>query len=200
MLWIGLTGGIASGKSTVSKILRQRGFPVLDADDLARDAIVHGSEGYKQVIKTFGMDVLNKDGTLNRESLADIVFTDKSQLENLEKIIHPIVRRRSEELKKSLKAQNYKLAFYDVPLLFEKKMKSMFDAVVVVYSRMDQQIERMNQRNQLTKEQAVNRILNQVSMDDKIKDCDYVVDNTTDLESLEAQVAKLIDDINTHTK
>lgn len=195
MIWIGLTGGIASGKSTVSKILRQRGLPVVDADELARDAIIHGSEGYKNVVKAFGMDVLNKDGTLNRESLAEIVFTDKSQLEKLENIIHPIVREKTKKLKQSLKSQGYKLAFYDVPLLFEKNMESMFDKIVVVYSRMDQQIERLKSRNNMTKEQAVNRILNQVSMDDKIKKCDFVVDNTSDHENLENQITKLLEDL-----
>lgn len=195
MIWIGLTGGIASGKSTVSKILRQRGLPVVDADELARDAIIHGSEGYKNVVKAFGMDVLNKDGTLNRESLAEIVFTDKSQLEKLESIIHPIVREKTKKIKESLKAQGYKMAFYDVPLLFEKKMESMFDKVVVVYSRMDQQIERLKSRNNMTKEQAVNRILNQVSMDDKIKKCDFVVDNTSDHKNLENQITKLLEDL-----
>lgn len=195
MIWIGLTGGIASGKSTVSKILRQRGLPVVDADELARDAIIHGSEGYKNVVKAFGMDVLNKDGTLNRESLAEIVFTDKSQLEKLENIIHPIVREKTKKLKQSLKSQGYKMAFYDVPLLFEKNMESMFDKIVVVYSRMDQQIERLKSRNNMTKEQAVNRILNQVSMDDKIKKCDFVVDNTSDHENLENQITKLLEDL-----
>ncbi|MCH2532931.1 MAG: dephospho-CoA kinase [Bdellovibrionales bacterium] len=196
MIWIGLTGGIASGKSTVSQILRQRGLPVVDADELARDAIIHGSEGYKNVVKAFGMDVLNKDGTLNRESLAEIVFTDKSQLEKLESIIHPIVREQTKKLKDSLKSQGYKMAFYDVPLLFEKNMESMFDKIVVVYSRMDQQIERLKSRNNMSKEQAVNRILNQVSMDDKIKKCDFVVDNTSDHENLENQITKLLEDLN----
>lgn len=195
MYWIGLTGGIASGKSTVSKILRQRGLPVIDADDLARDAIMHGSEGYKQVIKTFGMDVLNKDGTLNRESLAEIVFNSKTELQKLESIIHPIVRKKTSELKVSLEKQSYKMAFYDVPLLFEKNMKEMFDYVVVVYSRMDQQIERLKSRNNMTKEQAVNRILNQIPMDDKIKQSDYVIDNTSDLTNLENQVTKLVNDL-----
>lgn len=199
MIWIGLTGGIASGKSTVSKILRQRGLPVVDADELARDAILHGSEGYKQVVKTFGMDVLNKDGTLDREALAEIVFTDKSQLEKLENIIHPIVREKTKSLKASLQKQGYKMAFYDVPLLFEKQMESLFDKIVVVYSRMDQQIERLKARNNMTKEQAVNRILNQISMDDKIKKCDFVIDNTSDEKNLDNQVTKLLDDLADHS-
>ena len=87
------------------------------------------------------------------------------------------------------------MAFYDVPLLFEKNMQDLFDVIVVVYSRMDQQIERLNVRNNMTKEQATNRILNQVSMDEKIKSCDYVIDNTTDLENLENQIDSFIEKI-----
>ncbi|MEQ1664149.1 MAG: dephospho-CoA kinase [Bdellovibrionales bacterium] len=195
MKWIGLTGGIATGKSTVSKILRDLGLPVIDADFLAREVIEVGSIGFGRVVKEFGSEVLNDKGEIDRVKLGEIVFNNSKKREALENIIHPLIHemRSSERLK--LEQQNFDLAFYDVPLLFEKKLEGEFDAIVLVYCSEKMQRSRMQDRNNLNEEQISSRLKSQLSIDDKLKKSQFVIINQGSLSDLKLNVLSIVDEL-----
>lgn len=121
MKWIGLTGGIASGKSTVAQLLRDAQIPVIDADEIARGVVAQGGEGLTKVVSHFGQQILNSDGSLNRKKLGQKVFGRPEELRVLENILHPLVKAETTRRRQSLEQQNLPVAIYDVPLLFEKK-------------------------------------------------------------------------------
>ena len=195
MLWIGLTGGIASGKSTVSALLRARGFAVVDADHLARLAIAPGSPGFNELTREFGTEVLNPDGTLDRKKLGALVFANPSRLAKLESIIHPRVRALATEKRAALEASGARAAFYDVPLLFEKKMEQLFDRVVVVSCRPETQLKRLLERDRLKPHEAEQRLRAQLPMSEKTSRADLIVENEGTLEDLERAVERLITDL-----
>ena len=188
MEWIGLTGGIATGKSTVAQVLKAQGCVVVDADQLARQAVAKNSEGFKQVVKTFGTKVLNSEGDLDRSRLGKLVFSDPNYREKLEKIIHPIVRHLALAEKARLESQGVERAFYDVPLLFEKNLESLFDQVLLVYAPEKLQIERMRARDGFSEPEARKRLAAQVPIEEKRSRATQVIDNSGSLEELEAQV------------
>ncbi|RME14717.1 MAG: dephospho-CoA kinase [Bdellovibrio sp.] len=183
MLWIGLTGGIASGKSTVAQILREEGVSVIDADLLARQVVRPGSLGYKEVCEAFGSDILDKNGEIDRRKLGQEVFTSPQKKALLESILHPKIEELRELEKKKLEQQGVFWAFYDVPLLFEKKMEPLFEAILVVYAKKDQQIERLKKKG-FSEQEALQRIQNQMRLEDKILKTKYVIDNTGDFKAL----------------
>ncbi len=193
MKWVGLTGGIGTGKSTVAKCLRQRGYVVVDADQLAREAIKKDSPGLKAVLQAFGPRLLSPDGELDRQALAKIVFDDQMALEKLERIVHPIVRMLTETTKKKLSVEGETCAFYDVPLLFEKNMEALFDLLVVVVSEEHAQVERLKKRNAWSEQEIKKRIARQLPLADKKTKAHFVVVNDGSLEDLEAQVDKLLE-------
>lgn len=195
MKWIGLTGGIATGKSTVSAILKDRGYPVVDADDLAREVIQPGTIGLSQVIQAFGPEVLGPDGQLDRQKMAKLVFSDRQKLLKLESIIHPRIQDRVKQLKAQFQGSGAKVAFYDVPLLFEKNMKAQFELVVLVYASADEQRRRMKKRNQYSDLEVETRLASQLSIDDKVKLADFVVYNTGSIDDLQTQVNQLLKSI-----
>lgn len=187
MRWIGLTGGIASGKSTVAAILRSRGFSVVDADELARRAVTKDSVGLKSIVKKFGSEILTKDGEMNRTLVGQKVFADKKALLDLENIVHPIVRDLAEEERQKLKKQNAEIAFYDVPLLFEKKMEKNFDAILLVVAEESHQVERIKKRDSLSEEEIFRRLGAQIPLKDKINKADFIIHNTGSLDDLSVQ-------------
>ena len=191
MRWIGLTGGLGTGKSTVAKILREQGFPVFDADEVAKAVVRAGTPGLKLVVKEFGQDYLNRDGELNRSKLAQLVFSKPETLLKLEAIIHPLVQEEVQKLRDHHKSQGHKIAFYDVPLLFEKKLKG-FDAVVVVTASPENQRERLLARNSWSDEEIQRRLRNQVPLAEKIDQADYVINNDGTVEELKAAVTDLL--------
>ena len=193
MKWIGLTGGIASGKSTVAKIFKQRGLPVVDADEVARLVVQLGSEGLSEVVSHFGKDVLSSDGNLQRKALGQKVFQDPAQLKKLESILHPLVKKNVHEQRQALKAQGFSCAIYDVPLLFEKSMEKEFDAVIVVTSTLDLQKQRMKNRDGLSDQNIENRLRAQFQLSEKEKRAHFVVHNHGSLQDLEKQVTELIE-------
>lgn len=188
MLWIGLTGGIATGKSTVSRLLRERGFVVVDADILSREAIEKGSQGFSQVVRKFGAELLTPEGDIDRKKLGTVVFADRAKLAALEDIVHPRVRALAAEKRAALEAQGNFAAFYDVPLLFEKKMEAFFDRVVVVACRPEIQRQRLVSRDGFTPEEADRRLSAQIPIDEKVKLAPFVIRNDADLGALEANV------------
>jgi dephospho-CoA kinase len=190
--WIGLTGGIGSGKSTVARIIRDLGFPVIDADQLARDAVSRGSVGVDQIRQQFGPEFLLPDQTLDRKKMAQFVFKNKTDLEKLEKIIHPLVRQLMLQKKQQLDKQQTLLAFYDVPLLFEKHLEKDFDSVVVVSCSEQQQLQRLMARDQLSLVEAQDRIRSQMDLEKKVQRADFVIDNSGLALDLESKIKTLL--------
>ena len=186
---VGLTGGVASGKSTVSAILDELGAVVVDADVLAREVVAPGTEGLSEVVEAFGSDVLTADGGLDRPALGAIVFGDEARRRVLEGIIHPRVRARAAEIEAS--AAPGALVVHDIPLLTETGQAGSFDAVVVVDVPVATQVARMVEKRGMAREDAEARVAAQASREDRLAVATYVVDNTGSLEELRARVAEV---------
>lgn len=195
MLWIGLTGGIACGKSSVSGLLRRKGYAVVDADELAREVTQKGTAAHAEIVSAFGPVSVAPDGSLNRAKIAEMVFADRNRLEELERIIHPRVRELSDRWRKELAERGDFMAFYDVPLLFEKKMAPLFDRVVAVVCRPDLQKERLMARNNLSAEEAGRRIAAQLPLAEKARLAQHLIENNGSLTDLEAAVDRLLGEL-----
>lgn len=192
MKWIGLTGGMGTGKSTVAKRLRDLGFLVLDADQLAREVVNPRSSAWTKVVNHFGAEILNPDQTINRVQLAQIVFQNAESLKNLEEIIHPEIKMRVRELKLAAQKNGAMIAFYDVPLLFEKGMEQEFDQVVVVTCPLDLQLKRILERDNLKAPDVLLRLKQQLSLEEKTKRAHYVLENSGSLEDLYQKIDHLL--------
>lgn len=185
----GLTGGIASGKSTVSNRFRQLGVYVVDADEISRHGLDVGTECYEKVVATFGKDILLQDGQVDRRKLGAIVFSNEAEREKLNAIVHPYVRKRMDELSQAVWDSNPQgLILWDVPLLFENGLHRLVQKTVVVTAPEELRIQRMALRNGFTREEALSRIRSQMPEEEKVKLADYVIDNSGDLMSLYEQV------------
>ena len=195
MKWIGLTGGIATGKSTVKKLIEGLGFPVIDADQIAHELTGIGASGYVKIQNQFGQKVLNSDLTLNRKALGQIVFNYLAQRNILENLLHPLIQAEVQNRKNILTAQGQKICFYDVPLLFEKNLQNQFDLIILVWCDLKLQKHRLRSRNHLSGEDVDSRLAAQIQMGYKIKKSHYCLDNTSDLSSLEKQVKHLLQTI-----
>ena len=192
MKWIGLTGGIATGKSTVKKLILSRGVSVIDADEISHKITAINEIGYKSVVSHFGNIVLNSDMSLNRKKLGEIVFNNVEQRLQLEKILHPLIQVEVSKLKKSFEQKMEKVTFYDIPLLFEASNQAEFDAVVVVWCDPEIQKKRLMLRNGLTESEALYRIQAQWPLTEKVKLASHCLDNSTDEEALQLQVNNLL--------
>lgn len=190
MITIGLTGGIASGKSTVSAELRRLGLPIFDADAEAKLAVAKGSEGLAQVIAALGSEYLTDEGELNREKVAERVFHDKEALKTIEAIIHKIVWARAEQFMQENRSAEKRLAVLDVPLLIECGWHKLVDSVWLVAVSRKQQIERAMLRSGMTADEVEARIAAQMSLAEKKKYADIVLDNSGTLEETLAAVHK----------
>jgi dephospho-CoA kinase len=188
----GLTGGIGSGKSTVAELLRGHGVPIVDADELARQAVAAGSAGLSQVVEAFGPQMLGPDGELDRKQIAALVFRDSDARNRLNSITHPIVRRLSQERFAELDRQGHTLAGYDVPLLFEVGLDAVLKPVVVVVASEATQLSRIAARGGISPDDAVARIRAQLPLAEKRRRADYVLENDGTRAELEAQVAELV--------
>lgn len=173
---IGLTGGIATGKSTVAELLKAHGFKIVDADIASRKAVEKGSEGLKNVVAEFGEEALTEEGEMNREYIGQQIFYDDLKREKLNAIIHPIVREIMGNEKKQYLAQGHDVVM-DIPLLFENGLEKTVDEVWLVYTSPSIQIDRLMERNQLSIEDAKARIYSQISIDKKSRMADVVIDN-----------------------
>lgn len=173
---IGLTGGIASGKSTVAELLKAHGFKIVDADIASRKAVEQGSEGLKKVVAEFGEEAITEDGEMNRDYIAKQIFYDDLKREKLNAIIHPIVREIMEDEKEHYLDQGYEVIM-DIPLLFENGLEDTVDEVWLVYTSPSIQVDRLMERNQLSVEDAKARIYSQISIDKKSRMADVVIDN-----------------------
>lgn len=199
MKWIGLTGGIATGKSTVTQRLRTLGYVVLDADEVSHQvtspAQAAGLSALPDIFRTFGGGVKNPDGSLNRKALGNLVFGQKEELRKLEAIVHPLVRAQVAVEKSRLASLGTAVAFYDVPLLYEKKMEKDFDAVVLVTTTPELQLERLMLRDGFSEVEARARLASQTPLKDKETRTKYVIHNTRDLAFLESEVVRVLRDL-----
>ncbi len=193
MITIGLTGGIASGKSTVSAELRRQGVPIFDADQNARDAVAKGSKGLALVAEAFGSEYLTDAGELNRPKVSELVFHDKQALKTLEGILHKIVWENAESFLKTQRELGAKIAVLDVPLLIETGWHQQVDKVWLVAVSRRQQIERAMLRSGMTEAEVVARIDAQMSLEEKKKYADVVLDNSGSLEHTLAHVQVELD-------
>ncbi|HAR3022284.1 TPA: dephospho-CoA kinase [Staphylococcus aureus] len=190
---IGLTGGIASGKSTVSELLSVFGFKVVDADKAAREAVKKGSKGLAQVREVFGDEAIDENGEMNRRYMGDLVFNHPEKRLELNAIIHPIVRDIMEEEKQEYLKQGYNVIM-DIPLLFENELENTVDEVWVVYSSESIQMDRLMQRNNLSLEDAKARVYSQISIDKKSRMADHVIDNLGDKLELKQNLERLLEE------
>ncbi|MGP3559533.1 dephospho-CoA kinase [Geobacillus sp. BK01] len=189
---IGLTGGIASGKSTVSAMMRELGLPVIDADEAARAVVEPGEEAYRQIVAAFGPDMLQDDGSINRAKLGAIVFNDEQARKTLNAIVHPAVRRKMLAEKEAHIRSGAKTIVLDIPLLFESGLTAWVDKVLVVYVDDDVQLRRLMARNGFTKEEALARIRAQWPMAEKVKRADAVIDNNGTIEETRRQLLSIL--------
>ncbi len=198
MILVGLTGGVATGKSTVAAMLKQCGAVVIDADLLAREVVTPGKPAWKEIVATFGKGLLNSDRTLNRHALGAIVFRHPAKRLALERIIHPRVAREQQRLTREAVRNNPKaVVIYDVPLLFEAGIDKRMDTTLVVTADRETQIARLKQRNGLSRAEAIRRIKSQLPLSKKIRLADYLIDGTLLLSQLRKQTTHLFKQLTT---
>jgi dephospho-CoA kinase len=190
---IGLTGGVASGKSTVSKLLSELGAVVIDGDLLAREVVARGTPGLARVVEEFGSSLLTPEGDLDRPALGALVFSDESARKRLEAIVHPLVYQRVVELEAEAPADG--VVVHDIPLLAETGRAGTFDAVIVVDVPADVQLDRMLRDRGWTRADAESRMAAQASREDRRAIATYVIDNTGSLDDLRARVVAVHDAI-----
>jgi dephospho-CoA kinase len=194
MLLVGLTGGIGAGKSTVARMLEERGARVIDADDLARRAVRNGTPGFDRVVEAFGPDVVKPDGELDRRKLAGIVFADPNRRRELERITHPEVARLLAEALAPFRATD-EIIVYASPLLVESGTAAACDIVVVVAAPEDEQLRRVGAQRALEEADVRARMQAQATAPERAAAADVILDNGGTLEELEAQVERLWQDI-----
>ena len=185
---VGLTGGIGAGKSTVADLFSQKGAVVIRSDELARQVIEPQTPGFQQVVARFGNEFVNSEGYIDRAKLAQIVFQDDAALKDLENIVHPLVRSKTNQIIDQHTSET--IIVNEIPLLLEKKMESLFDFLVIVISSEKNRLERLAQRG-LTTEQATARMSKQVSDDERKAAADFLIVNDGNLDQLEADVEKI---------
>lgn len=194
MLRVGLTGGIASGKSTVCKMLEDRGCIVIDADKVAHDLILKGKACYTLVLEAFGKAILGPGGKIDRKKLGSIVFEDPARLEVLNQIVHPaVIRQILHRLDIMEREQPRTKAVVDASLMIESGFYKSFQGLIVVVCTLDQQIERLVARNGLSEKEARQRISLQMPLEQKTRFADYVIDSSGSLENTEKQAAALFE-------
>lgn len=190
---VGLTGGVASGKSTVAAILEELGAVVVDADQIAREVVAPGTEGLAAVVEAFGPGILTAGGELDRPALGAIVFADEEARRRLEAIVHPLVRRRGRELEAA--APEGALVVHDIPLLAETGQAESFDAVIVVDAPVETQVERMLSQRGWSREDAESRVAAQATREQRRAVATYVIDNTGTLEDLRDRVTEVFEEL-----
>jgi len=190
MLLVGLTGGIGSGKSTVARLLAGRGAVVIDADDLARQAVAPGTDGFERVVQVFGRDILTPDGDLDRRRLGEVVFDHVDRRRELEAIVHPEVARLFMEAVEPYRTTK-DVVIYSIPLLVERGMVDAFDVIVVVVADEDRRVERVVRDRGLDRDEVRARIAAQVTDAERSRVADVLLDNDGEPGELEVQVDRL---------
>lgn len=192
---IGLTGGIASGKSLVAGILEELGAVVIDADQLAREVVKPGKEPLRMIVESFGESILQPDGTLDRKALGRIVFSDPDARALLERITHPAIIRLAEERLAGELRKGTETVFYMVPLLLEAGLASSVDEIWVVYADNETQVERLMKRDRIERDEALRKIDAQMPMDEKIRFGKVIIDNRGTPEGTRRKVTELWEEV-----
>ena len=185
---LGLTGGIATGKSTVSRYFFEKGYAVVDADVVARRVVEPGTEGLANIVAQFGTEIIQTDGTLNREKLGAMIFADAKKRETLNSLLSDLIRRAIMADTATLVNANQPLIVLDIPLLYEAGYETHCDAVMVVYTTEEVQRKRLMGRNNLSEEEALNRIASQEPIEAKKNRADIVIDNNGTMNDTYEQV------------
>jgi dephospho-CoA kinase len=193
MLHVGLTGNIASGKSTVARLLAERHATIIDADVLARRAVAVGTPAYEAIVARWGDTVLASDGTLDRAALRRTVFSDPRELEALNAIVHPVVRRLWEEELAAARARGDRIVISDIPLLFERGLADRFDRIILVDAPSAVRLERLMRDRGLSEGEASRMLAAQMPAEAKREWADFVIDNAGSREALRARVDEVWD-------
>jgi dephospho-CoA kinase len=188
---VGLTGNIASGKTTVARLFSERGATIIDADVLSRRAVEPGTPAFDRIVERWGSDVVAPDGLLDRAALRQLVFPDQDELEELNRIVHPEVNRLRDRLVADAVSRGDRIVVCDVPLLFEKKMADEFHRIVLVDAPRPLRLERLVRERGLEETEALDMIAAQMPAELKRARADFVIDNTGTLTDLEAKVAQV---------
>jgi len=188
MLLVGLTGGIATGKSLVSEILRGLGTYIIDADKIAREVVEPQKPAWLEIVEFFGKDIINKDRTINRKRLGEIVFNDPLKKRKLEEIVHPrVIEEENRMLKEYLKIKPDGIVIIDAALLIEAGSHKRVDKLIVVYADKETQTKRLMERDGLSRTDAEKKIASQLPLDKKVKMADFVIDNSKGIEETQRQ-------------
>lgn len=185
---IGLTGSIASGKSTISAMLKDKGYPIIDADLVARLVVEPGTLNLQEIEREFGVSVINEDGTLNRETLGKLIFNDPAKRKKLNDLMHPAIRSEMLRQRDELFNSGQKTLIMDIPLLFESRLQHFVDKILVVSVTEEMQLQRLMNRNSLSKEEATARIQSQLPISEKEKGADAVIYNNGTIEQSKVQL------------
>lgn len=190
---IGLTGSIASGKSTVSKMLQEKGYPIVDADIVAREVVEPGTETLAKIEALFGPEVIREDGSMNREKVGALIFSDPAKRKQLNDIIHPAIRAEMLRQKNEFIAEGHNTVIMDIPLLFESKLQHFVDKILVVSVTEENQLSRLMERNGLSEKDARARIASQLPMFVKEEGADAVIYNNGSVEQAAHQLDKILE-------
>lgn len=190
---LGLTGGIATGKSTVSRYFAENGIPVVDADIIARKVVMPGSQGLADIVARFGEAVLLADGSLDRQRLGALIFSQEEERHKLNAVLQKYIRQQIKNETQDFINQGHALIVLDIPLLYEAGYERECDAVMVVYTTSDVQLARLMARNHLSEQEAHDRITSQMSLEEKKSRADIVIDNNGTLSETYQQVEKWLE-------
>ncbi|SHH85922.1 dephospho-CoA kinase [Caloranaerobacter azorensis DSM 13643] len=193
---IGLTGGIATGKSTVTRLLREFGYVVIDADKIAKEVVDVGKRAYLDIVKEFGEDILDENNEIDRKRLGEIIFKDEKKRKKLNQIVHPIVIQEMIDKIEQF-SDDKDVIFLDIPLLIEEKnmlekQGLKFDEIWLVYADEEKQLSRLIKRDKLDMKSALNRIRAQMPMTEKLKVADVIIDNNRGINELKNQIMRLL--------
>jgi dephospho-CoA kinase len=192
MVIVGLTGGVASGKTTVSQILKEEGAYVIDADRIARELVRPHAPAWKKLVKAFGTDILREDGSIHRKKLADKVFADLNQRKLLNQILHPRIRREMNRRAKEIEEKDPEaIVVIDAPLLVELGGHHQMDRLIVVAATQTQQIDRLKKRDGISREEALRIFSSQMSIEDKVKLADFVIRNEGSLQETKKKAREI---------
>ena len=192
MWWIGITGPMGSGKSTVCEAIKEAHYPIVQADELAKQAVSLGSPALKKLVAEFGSEILDSTGLLNRKKFAEKIFSQPKCRIKAEEIIHPEVQALVQGWRNERIKEGCHFGFYEIPLLFEKKLEGQFDKIICIYSNQSDLVKRVKERDHLSEKEILDRLNNQLDVNVKIQNSDYLIENNGTVDELKVKVFDLL--------